>query len=67
MVQSASPSGADVARADQEAGHFLDGLLGGRQTDARQPSAGQGLEALERHREMQAALVRRPSREFHRR
>ena len=40
--------GAQVARADEEARHIVDGFLGGGQPDAAQAAAGEGLQALER-------------------
>ena len=49
--------GAQVARADQEARHLLDGLLRGRQADARQLPAGERFEPLERERQVHAALA----------
>ena len=48
--------GEKIPRADQESGHFLDRLLRGREADARQPAAGEGLEPLEREREMHSSL-----------
>ena len=46
-------------RADQEARHRVDRLLRGRQADAQQPVAAQRREALQRQRQMRAALVGR--------
>ena len=46
-------------RPDQEARHRLDRLLRCRETDPLQAVAAQGVEPLERKREMGAALVRR--------
>ena len=45
--------------ADQEARDRLDRLLGGRQADAQQRPGGERRQALERQRQMRAALVRR--------
>ena len=58
MVQS----GADAAvrrRADQKARDLLDRLLRGGEADAQQPVAAQRGQALERQRQMRAALVGR--------
>ena len=48
MVQSALPSALQVAGADQEARHVLDGLLRGGQSDARELAPGERLQPLER-------------------
>ena len=45
--------------ADQEAGHGVDRLLRGGEADAQQPVAAQRGEALQRQRQMRAALVGR--------
>ena len=47
------------AGADQEARDLLDRLLRGREADAQQTVAAERGKALEREREMAAALVRR--------
>ena len=49
--------GGEVARADEEARDVLDRLLRRRQPDARQAPPGEGLEPLERERQMRAALA----------
>jgi hypothetical protein len=45
------------ARAEEKARHGLDGLLRGREADAQQSPAAERVEALERQREVGAALV----------
>ena len=43
--------------ADQQARHLVDRLLRRREADALQPPAGEGVEPLERQRQVRAALV----------
>ena len=47
------------AGSDEEVGDLLDGLLGGREADALEASAGQVLQPLERERQVAAPLVPR--------
>ena len=47
----------EPAGAHQQAGDVLHGLLGGAEADALQRPAGQGVQALQREREVGAALV----------
>ena len=46
-----------AAVAGQKVGDFFDGFLGGRQSDALRAGGGQGLQPLERNRQVCAALV----------
>ena len=55
------------AGADQQTRDRLDRILGRRQADAQQPVAGERRQALQRQRQMGAALVAAPSRGFRRR
>ena len=51
------PVGAQLSGADQKSRHLLDRTLGRGESDARQSAPGEGLEALERQRQVQAALA----------
>ncbi len=47
----------ESTRADEQARDLLDRLLRGGEADALEPTPGEGVEALEREREVRAALV----------
>ncbi len=49
--------GAQLSGADEKSRHLLDRTLGCREADARQAAPGEGLESLERQRQVQAALA----------
>ena len=51
--------GAKLARSDQQPRHLFDRLLRRAEADALKPLAGQGIEPLERERQMGAAFVLR--------
>src|SRR5690606_8672001 len=53
----ALPLVGDVARADEEARDLVERFLRGREADALHLSPGEGVEALEREREVRPALV----------
>src|SRR5688572_6715747 len=58
------PVRANVLRSNKQPPDLLDGFLRGAQADALQRSASQSIEALERKREMGAALVLRDGVNF---
>ena len=66
-MQSAPGNLAGMSAADQKTRDLFDRLLSRRQTDPGQPSAGQVLQALERQRRCDAALVAVRARGFRRR